>query len=161
MSGTEPVSLAKLWLSAGELPRSGSVKQLWQWLADPAQTDVERVFLGSRSQSLSRRGGPEAVPGPDSVAEWLPLIACLLDQQPKAGSRGRHAAVSHDRRKAANNDELHEAGCCGRHAAATLVLAVLHGLLLDLLTTGDHTRVQQAFDLFGTVLDAITGTPDP
>lgn len=161
MSGTEPVSLAKLWLSAGEPPRSGSIKQLWQWLADPAQTDVERVFLGSCSQSLSRRGGPEAVPGPDSVAEWLPLIACLLDQQPKVGSRGRHAAVSHSRRKATSNNELHEGGCSGRHAAATLVLAVLHGLLLDLLTTGDHRRVQQAFDLFGTVLDAITGTPDP
>lgn len=161
MSGTEPVSLAKLWLSAGELPRSGSIKQLWQWLADPAQTDVERFFLDSRSQSLSRRGEPEAVPGPDSVAEWLPLIAYLLDQQPKVGSRGRHAAVSHGRRKAASNDEVHEAGRSGRHAAATLVLAVLHGLLLDLLTTGDHTRVQQAFDLFGTVLDAITGTPDP
>lgn len=160
MSGTEPVSLAQLWLSTGELPRSGSVKQLWQWLADPAQTDVERVFLASRSRSLSRRGRPKAVPGPDSVAEWLPLIACLLDQQPKVGSRGRHAAVSHGRGKAASNDELHAAGCSGRHAA-TLVLAVLHGLLLDLLTTGDHTRVQHAFDLFGTVLDAITGTPDP
>jgi hypothetical protein len=159
MSGTEPVSLAKLWLSTGELPRSGSIEQLWQWLADPAQTDVERVFLGSRSQSFSRRGGPEAARGPDSVAEWLPLIACLLDQRPKAGSRGRHAAVSRGRGKAASNDELHEACCSGRHAA-TLVLAVLRGLFLDLLTTGDHTRVQQAFDLFGTVLDAITGTPE-
>jgi hypothetical protein len=161
MSGTEPVSLAKLWLSAGELPRSGSIKQLWQWLADPEQTDVERVFLGSRSQPLSRRGGPEAVPGPDSVAEWLPLIACLLDHQPKVGSRGRHAAVSQGRRKAASDDELRDAGCSGRHASATLVLAILHGLLLDLLTTGDHTRVQQAFDLFETVLNALTGTPDP
>jgi hypothetical protein len=151
MTGTEPVSLAKLWLTAGELPRSGSIEQLWQWLADPAQTDVERVFLGSRSQSLSRRGGPEAIPGPDSVAEWLQIIACLLDRQPKAGSRGRHAAVSHGRRKA---------GCSGSHAAATLVLAVLHGLLLDLLTTGDRRRVQRAFDLFGMVLDPITGTPD-
>jgi len=42
-----------------------------------------------------------------------------------------------------------------------LVLAVLHGLLFDLLTTGDHARVQLAFDLFGTVLDALTEQPDP
>jgi hypothetical protein len=40
-----------------------------------------------------------------------------------------------------------------------LALAVLHGLLLDLLATGDRARVQHAFDLFGTALDAIVESP--
>lgn len=153
MSRTEPTSLAKLWLEAGELPRRGSIGQLWQWLTDPAQADVERAFFESRSRSLSSRDEREAGADPDSVAEWLALIACLLEHRPGIGSRGRHAAGS--------DDELNAAGHSGRHTLATLVLAVLHGLLLDLLVTGDSTRVQHAFDLFGAVLDAIIGPADP
>jgi hypothetical protein len=42
-----------------------------------------------------------------------------------------------------------------------LVLAVLRGLLLDLLAAGDHARVQRAFDMFASVLEAISdAAPD-
>jgi len=157
----EPASLAKLWLEAGELPRRGSIGQLWQWLTNPAQADVERAFFESRTRSLSPRDERDADAGPDSVGEWLALIACLLEHRPRTGSRGRHAAGSDGTRKPAGDDELDAAGHSGRYTLATLVLAVLHGLLLDLLATGDSTRVQHAFDLFGTVLDAIIGSADP
>lgn len=161
MSRTEPTSLAKLWLEAGDLPRHGSIRQLWLWLTDPARADVVRAFFDSRTRSLSPRNEREAGTGPDSVDEWLALIACLLEHRPRTRSRGRHAASSDDTRKAASDDELDAAGHGGRYTLATLVLAVLHGLLLDLLATGDSTRVQHAFDLFGTVLDAIIGSADP
>jgi hypothetical protein len=35
------------------------------------------------------------------------------------------------------------------------VLAVVRGLLLDLLATGDHARVQWAFDMFASALETI------
>jgi hypothetical protein len=160
MSEAEQVTLAGRWLSEDPQPRSGSVVQLWQWLADPGRADVERVFFESCGRSLRCKDGPQARFARDSVTEWLPLIVCLLAHQPRAGSRGRHAA-RHGGRAAAASDERHEAADSGsRQAAAALVLAVLHGLLLDLLATGDRARVQHAFDLFGMMLDAIAESSD-
>jgi hypothetical protein len=160
MSEAEQVTLAGRWLSEDQQPRSRSVRQLWQWLADPGQADVERVFFESCGRSLRCKDGPQARFARDSVTEWLPLIVYLLVHQPRAGSRGRHAA-RHGGREAASNDERHEvADSSSRQAAAALVLAVLHGLLLDLLATGDRARVQHAFELFGPALDAIVESSD-
>jgi len=39
-------------------------------------------------------------------------------------------------------------------ASATLLLATLHGLLLDLVMTGEHARIQRAFDVFIAALPA-------
>jgi hypothetical protein len=134
--------------------------QLWHWLADPGQADVAREFFESCGRSLRCKDGPEARFAPDSVTEWLPLIGCLLVHQPEADRRGKHAA-RHGGREAASSDERHAAADdSSRQAAAALVLAVLHGLLLDLLATGDRVRVQHALDLFGTVLDAIVESFD-
>jgi hypothetical protein len=83
------------------------------------------------------------------------LIARLLDHEPKVVSRGRHAAVSHETPAAASKQDPRDAGRGGGQSAPTLVLAVVRGLLLDLLTTGDCARVQQAFDMFASVLTAI------
>jgi hypothetical protein len=159
MSEAEQVTLAGRWLSEDQQPRSRSVRQLWQWLADSRQADVERVFFESCGRSLRCKNGPEASFARDSVTEWLPLIVCLLVHQPRAGSRGRHAARRGG--EAASNDEQHEvAENSSRQAAAALVLAVLHGLLLDLLATGDRARVQHAFELFAPALDAIVESSD-
>lgn len=155
MSGAEHSSLAERWLSEGASPGSGSVRQLWQWLADPAQADAERLRFVGGSRPASRGKGPQARPGPGHVAEWLPLIACLLDHEPRVVSRGRHAAVSHETPVAASKQDPRDAGRGGGQSAPTLVLAVVRGLLLDLLATGDHARVQQAFDMFASVLEAI------
>jgi hypothetical protein len=155
MSKAEQVTLAGRWLSENPQPRSGSVTQLWNWLADPGRADLERLFFEGCGRSLRCKDGPQTRFARDSVTEWLPLIVCLLAHQPRAGSHGRHAA-RHGGRAAASSDERDEvADSRSRQAAAALVLAVLHGLLLDLLATGDRARVQRAFDLFGTVLDAI------
>jgi hypothetical protein len=160
MSAAEQVTLAGRWLSEDPQPRSGSVTQLWHWLADPGQADAERVFFESCGRSLRCKDGPQARFAHDAVTEWLPPIVCLLAHQPRADSRGRHAA-RHGGREAAGSDERDEvADSSSRQAAAALVLAVLHGLLLDLLATGDRARVQDAFDLFGTALDAIAEPSD-
>ena len=155
MSGAEHSSLAERWLSEGAAPGSGSVRQLWQWLTDPAQADAERLRFVGCSRPESRGKGPQARPSPGHVAEWLPLIACLLDHEPKVASRGRHAAGSHDTPVTASKQDPPDAGRGGGQFASTLVLAVVRGLLLDLLATGDRARIQQAFDIFGSVLEAI------
>lgn len=160
MSATEQVSLAERWLSGSELRCSGSVMQLWLWLADPAQADAERALFESCGRSLKRSEAGYARCARDRVTDWLPLIICLLDQRPRAGSRGRHAAVRQGSFEGVSSEEAREADQGGRQSAATLVLAVLHGLLLDLLATGDHARTQAAFDLFSMVLDAITEWSD-
>lgn len=171
MSGAEPSSLAERWLHRGGPPRSGSVRQLWQWLADPARADAERLCFVGAGRPVSRGKGPQARPSPDQVTEWLPLITCLLQHEPRAVSRGRHAAVRHetptaaaggDPQEAAGGDPQEaagggpqEAGRGGRQSAPTLVLAVVRGLLLDLLATDDRERVQRAFETFAAVLEAI------
>ena len=157
MSGGEHTSLAQRWLGEGEL-RAGSIRQLWQWLADPAQADAARLHFVGPSRVVSRGKGLQAPPKPDPVAEWLPLIARLLDLEPRASSRGRHAAVRHETPTEASGQDPQEAGTGrdGSQAAPTLVLAVLRGLLLDLLATGDQARVQRAFDVFASGLEAIS-----
>jgi len=155
MSGAEYSSLAERWRDEGTLPGSGSIRELWRWLADPEQPDAERLGFAGCSRSASGGKGPRARPGPGLVAEWLPLIARLLDHEPRVVSRGRHAAVSDETPVAASKQESQGASRGGGQSAPTLVLAVLRGLLLDLLLTGDRARVQQAFDAFASVLTAI------
>src|SRR5215468_7171616 len=89
MSAGEHTSLAQRWLGEGEL-RSGSIRQLWQWLADPAQANTARLRFVGPNRAVSRGKGLQVPPKPDPVAEWLPLIARLLDHEPRASSRGRH-----------------------------------------------------------------------
>ena len=162
MPGAEHTSLAQGWLGEGAR-RSGSIRQLWQWLADPAQADAARLHLVGPSRAVSRGKGPQARPKADHVAAWLPLIACLLDHEPRDSSRGRHAAVRRETPTEPCGQDPQEAGAGrdGSQAAPTLVLAILRGLLLDLLATGDHARVQRAFDMFASVLEAISdAAPD-
>ena len=121
-SRARQMELVDGWLREGEPPGEGSLERLWQWLTDPAQADVERLFFESYGRSLSDRDGAWEGFGRDSVADWLPIIARMLD-------RGKQEAP-------------------GNMATATLMLAVLRGLLIDLLATGDTRRVQSAFDLF-------------
>lgn len=161
MPGTERPNLAQLWLGRGEPARSGTVKKLWRWLADPARADAERAHFANCAWPASHPDQTQAAADRGTVTEWLPIIAELIDHQPGAGGRGRHAAMRSSLRKAACADCSPGQGGSGRPPAVTLALAVLHGLLFDLLTTGDQARIERAFDLFGTVLDAIAAEPDP
>lgn len=131
MSRERQMTMVEQWLT-GDGPGGDPLARLWQWLADPAQADVERLFFESYGRSLIEQdGGPWESFGADSVADWLPLVARMLGQ-----AAGREAAGT---------------------AAATLVLAALRGLLLDQLATGDTQRVTAAFRLLAPGLSAIRG----
>jgi AcrR family transcriptional regulator len=116
-SRREQVGLVSSALSADG---DGAFGRLWQWLADPANAHVERLFF--ESYALSLRDNPGAWDGyaAASVSEWLPhlraMAARISPSDPDAG--------------------------------ATLMLAVLRGLLLDLLATGDTDRIRSALALF-------------
>jgi len=129
-SRANQMNLVEQWLPGETGPERGdALRQLWGWLSDPAQADVERLFFESYGRSLSEPGGAWADFGADSVADWLPLVAQMIS---RPGGPGAGAD----------------------QATATLVLAVLRGLLLDLLATGDTERVHRAFELLPGLLTA-------
>jgi AcrR family transcriptional regulator len=134
MSRANQMKLVEQWLDEDSQPDADSITRLWQWLTDPAHADVERLFFESYGRSLSDRTGPWADFGKDSVADWLPLVARMLDPE-------------------------HEGGEPEDRAAATLVLAILRGLLLDLLATGETDRIHYAFGLLDQALSAIRESP--
>jgi len=131
MSRAHQMTMVEQWLGdAG--PDGDPLAGLWEWLTDPAQGDVERLFFESYGLSLTEQGGgPWEGFGADSVADWLPVIARMLGQAPGQDEEGA--------------------------AAATLVLAVLRGLLLDLLATSDSQRVTAAFRLLAPALGSLAG----
>jgi AcrR family transcriptional regulator len=132
MSRARQMSMVDQWLGEEGLAEAGSLDRLWQWLTDPAQADVERLFFESYGRSLTDQGdGPWHGFGADSVTDWLPLITRML--RPVGGR-------AQDR------------------ADATFVLAVLRGLLLDLLATDDAERVAAAFQLLRRAFDVMTAS---
>jgi AcrR family transcriptional regulator len=133
-SRARQMKLVEEWLREGEPPGEGSLERLWEWLKDPAHADLERLFFESYGRSLNDRDGAWADFGKDSVADWLPFVARML------GSEHERPAPPESM------------------AMPTLALAVLRGLLLDLIATGDAQRVQSAFDLLcELVLDPLNG----
>lgn len=162
MAMTDRASVAERWLREGEPTASSTVAELWQWLAGRTKADVEPMLLGSLGTSPKRSGGLLTRHDQETVTEWLPLIVGLLDHQPRAASSGRHAAARQGEHEPPITGERRGmAGCRAGQAAATLVLAVLRGLLLDLSATGDRPRAQHAFDLFDTVIGPIVESCDP
>jgi AcrR family transcriptional regulator len=105
---------------------ASAVDRLWQWLTDPANAHVERLFFESYALSLREDPGAWEGYGRDSVAEWLPHLRPVVRTLMK--------------------DKDDEVG-------ATLLLAVLRGLLLDRLATGHDGRTGEAWSLFTTMLD--------
>jgi len=96
------------------------LRRLWDWLDDPRQAPVLRLWVESYARSLGG-GEPWAGFAAQTVTDWLTILGRLLD------GTGQHDP-----------------------AEATMTLAVLRGLLLDLLATGDRERVRAALDRFLT-----------
>lgn len=95
------------------------VRRLWAWLAADEQRDVTRLFFDAFTRSLTAAdGGPWAGFARSSVQDWQQML---------------HAAAI-----GAGLDEQ------SATAQATLHLAVLRGLLLDLHATGDRRRTDAA-----------------
>jgi AcrR family transcriptional regulator len=96
-------------------------RRSWQRLSDPQMWPQERLFFELYSYALRGRPGTEGFL--DGIVEsWVTLIAAALVQ---AGADERPA-----------------------RADARLTVAVVRGLLLDLVATGDRDGVTEAYERF-------------
>jgi AcrR family transcriptional regulator len=118
MEASQRAALADLDL---DLPLPEAIRQMWQRLADPALWPHERLFFEMYGQAL--QGYPAATPMLEGVVDsWLEVAAQLAL---------RHGLPAETAR-----------------AQARLGLAVVRGLLLDLLATGDRAGVDAAMDAY-------------
>ena len=109
-------------------------RQFWQRLSDPALWPQERLFFELYAQALRGRPGTEGFL--DGIVEsWVTPIA---DAMVKAGAAERTA-----------------------RADARLGVAVVRGLLLDLLATGDRAGVTEAYERFLARGPAAAAPPPP
>jgi len=106
--------------------------QSWQRLSDPQMWPQERLFFELYSYALRGRPGTEGFL--DGIVEsWVAPVAAALVQ---AGADERTA-----------------------RADARLGLAVVRGLLLDLLATGDRAGVTEAYERFLQHVSASAASP--
>jgi len=105
----------------GSVTTPEGARQSWARLSDPKLWPQERLFFELYSYALLGRPGTEGFL--DGVVEsW---VAPIADALVKAGADERAA-----------------------RADARLGVAVVRGLLLDLLATGDRTGVDEAYERF-------------
>jgi AcrR family transcriptional regulator len=97
------------------------LRRVWDRLADPAMWPSERLFFELYGQALQGRPGTTALLD-GIVSTWTEPAAAVLRSHGVAGAEARDQA--------------------------RLNLAVVRGLLLDLLATGDRAGVAGAMELF-------------
>ena len=96
-------------------------RRFWQRISDPQLRPAERLFFELYVQSLLGRPGTEGF-ARDAVTSWAGPVAEALEEA------GADPATA--------------------RAEARLGVAVVRGLLLDLLATGDHDGVRAAHEQF-------------
>ena len=107
-------------LEDADMPPAEIMRRMWARVADPALWPNERLFFEVYAQAL--QGSPHALPLLDGIVDaWVEPLAAL---------------VAPDRAK----DEA--------RAEARLGVAVVRGLLLDLLATGDREAVDAAMERY-------------
>jgi AcrR family transcriptional regulator len=106
--------------SAGPVPASPTARArlVWDWLVAPEHRGLLRLWVECYSRSLTENDGPWSGFARATVADWLDLL-----RPEPAAPRAADPVGAVD---------------------ATLLLAVLRGALLDLLATGDESRVSAA-----------------
>lgn len=112
--------------ASGEVSRADLIRAVWSWASAPEQSRFMRLFFEVYVQSLL--GSPEYSDQAQAmVTDWLSQFARTFT----AG--------------AADADP----------AEATLLIAVLRGLLLDQLNTGDAPRTSRALEYFVQILSNV------
>lgn len=107
-------------------------RAFWQRVADPELWPLERLYFELYGQAL--QGNPNATPLLEiTVTRWLAPLADLIE------SCGVPAARAQD--------------------YARIGMALIRGLLLDLLATGDRESVDAAMDRFLTMYTTDLATP--
>ncbi len=98
------------------------LRTTWRWLVDPTHRPLLTLWLEAYARSLREPDGPWADFARQTVEDWLAILAAA---QTPARRRTRGGA-----------------------AERTLALAVLRGILLDLLATGDTERAGACLDRY-------------
>jgi len=112
--------LAEIGQGAG-LGTDDLIRKMWRFVADPVQADFERLFFALYGRAL--QGDEEVRPLlAESITSWLEANDTL------AADRGIPLGPA--------------------RAHARLGLAVVRGLLLDLLATGDRAGVDASLEVF-------------
>jgi AcrR family transcriptional regulator len=108
-----------------------AIRQMWRRFADPSLWPHERLFFEIYGQAL--QGRPHAAPLLDGIVEsWL---------GPAVEFARRHGVPEEVAR-----------------ADARLGVAVMRGLLLDLLATGDRAATDEALERFVAGYEALAGS---
>jgi AcrR family transcriptional regulator len=117
--------LAAVGMAAGERTDE-VVRRMWAYVADPELAAFERLFFALYGRAL--QGDPAVAPLlQGDIAQWLEANDALVEGMgAEAAGVPREVARAH----------------------ARLGLAVVRGLLLDLLATGDRAGVDAALDVF-------------
>jgi AcrR family transcriptional regulator len=114
------------------------IREMWRFVADPAQGDFERLFFALYGRALQGDEQVRPLLG-DSITSWLEANDALAAAQGVPAGEAR----------------VH----------ARLGLAVVRGLLLDLLATGDRAGVDASLELFARGYEGSWGEagdgPDP
>jgi AcrR family transcriptional regulator len=112
------------------------VQGVWEWASSADRAPFMRLFFEVYIDTMAHPGA-YSQRGQAMVTEWLDQFGAALAGAP-AGAADT--------------------------ASATLVIAVLRGLLLDRLSTGDQERTDRALDLFAQLITSqdshVRQTPD-
>jgi AcrR family transcriptional regulator len=110
-----------------EVPAGEIVRRMWRRLADPALGPQERLFFELYGQALQGRPGT------------IGLLEGIVDSwvEPVAADAARLGLAPQTAR-----------------ADARLGVAVMRGLLLDLLATGDRAAVDEALERYVSLIEA-------
>jgi AcrR family transcriptional regulator len=116
-----------------EVPAGEIVRRMWRRLADPALGPHERLFFELYGQALQGRPGTTG------------LLEGIVDSwvEPVAADAGRLGLAPETAR-----------------ADARLGVAVMRGLLLDLLATGDRPAVDAALERYVSLVEAASRPPE-
>jgi AcrR family transcriptional regulator len=100
------------------------VQAVWVWASSADRAPFMRLFFEVYIDAMAHPG-TYSRRGQAMVTEWLDQFGAALSSTPAAAADP---------------------------ASATLVIAVLRGLLLDRLSTGDEERTDRALDLFAQLI---------
>jgi AcrR family transcriptional regulator len=106
---------------AGPVETDRVIREMWRFVADPAQGDFERLFFALYGRALQGDEQIRPLLG-ESITSWLEANDTLASAQGIPPEQAR----------------IH----------ARLGLAVVRGLLLDLLATGDRAGVDASLEVF-------------